>query len=345
MDYSNGKVLQMDNCFEDRYGNGETEREHEHGFDHLMDSGNSDDMNQRKEGSHPYLETGVDMDTDMDIDMGIGIGIDALDSSTSPYYLNNLDGIMGSDGDFSSHMAADDDFLPNPNDALGHADLFSSETGALLGGDIGAKHSQMDEGLMKDMSSMIAHDLVGGMMLDDVRANNKLMNVCLLHGGLEFASRQERDDAMEDLVVKGLLLHSEDGTYRCNTALDNSNNVGNSDGEENENILLHRNAVLFPAMHCSEDLLDRVMEFADRDCKVSYIKFVHIAEDTTIVAELVDGKETIYHDDLASIVEFLKIDDSELASVVNTELQNDDELSLKIYDSLVEWINEDGSGD
>lgn len=269
-------------------------------------------------------------------------------SSTTPYYINDLDGEMGMEGDFASHLVAADDDLLNPKDALSHASLFSSETGALLGEGISIRHNQMDEGIMKDMSSMLAHDLVGSMLLDDAKGNSNLMNACMIHGGLDFASRQELDETMDSLVQTGLLVHAEGGSYRFNTDMDDSNNVvdkNSSTQDEGENIIIHRNAVLFPAMNCSEDLLDKVLELADKNCHESYIKFVHIAEDTTIIAELVNGNETVYHDDLASIVEYLKIDDGELESIVNSELQNDDELSLKIYDNLVAWLNEDSNTD
>lgn len=318
----------MENSFDDRYGQGELDdgiRDGvDHGFGGFMNASDDDTMDTMNsmevEGNGAYLSPDIDGD--------------GFETSTSSYYISDLDSDNSND---LSHLATDDDF-PNPNDALEHATLFSSATGEMLGSSISAKHSQMDEGIMKDMSSMLAHDLVSGMMMDGAKEDSNLMNACLLHGGLEFESRQELEETMENLVDQGLIVHSEGDTYRCNLETDDSNNVLGSQ-DEGESILLHRNAVLFPAMHCSEDLLDKVIELASKTCSESYIKFVHIAEDTTIAAELTNGNETVYHDDLESIVAFLEIDDLELANLANSELQNDDDLSLKIYDALVEWLN------
>ncbi len=268
--------------------------------------GSFDEINHDDEGSATYIDNDE---------------FDPLEKSATPmpYYLNS---IHGTDSDFSTLLNAEDDF-PNPKDALGHAVFHTGTT-------------TDNHDPFYDIEGNPLHEAFA---LNLINTNNKnAMEVCLLHGGLEFQSKQELEDVMENLVDAKLITHSNNNSYSC--IMDNTN----TDTEENEDIIIHKNTVLFPAMYCSEDLLDKVIELTNT-CTMSYIKFVHIDEDTTIISELTDGKETLFHDNLESIINFLTIDidDDELKNI--TELKNDDELSTKIYDYLVDWLNTDNNED
>ncbi len=266
--------------------------------------GSFDEINHDDEGSATYIDNDE---------------FDPLEKSATPmpYYLNS---IHGGDSDFTTLLNVDDDF-PNPKDALGHAVFHTDATTNNLNP-------------FYDIEGNALHDPFA---LNLLNTNNKnAMEVCLLHGGLEFNSKQELEDVMENLVDAKLIAHSNNNSYRC--IMDDTN--PNTNAEENEDIIIHQNTVLFPAMYCSEDLLDKVIELANT-CTMSYIKFVHIAEDTTIISEITDGKETLFYDNLETIAEFLLINDDELKNI--TELKNDDELSTKIYDYLVAWLNTDNN--